>query len=1003
MPARLLWGSTIVLATVCFAEVPDCWAQDCASSQPACSPGPCLPDDCSAHDAWAVCHAAGRCNEKQPPCEHRCGSDDCTSHDAWWLTCKVLGPLRQTALDKARQRRDSAKQDLLTAANGAKNAVDPNQVASTIAGAINDARAKIRDAQWAVCQCGVAGARSFLPTMEALAKEFRGLGTTDVAGSALTWALAQNQDLNGKVQTELNSGSQAIVDAERALEDVIKGLNQDQLTKIGNGDWSGLDQAIQKALDKSKQAMQSLAQTALSQAVPVATDIGTRVRKLIALRCASQWSGAQEAMCVFGPLFLTQATLPALPVASNTTVAALPRLAPTNVAGPPTPGDIIQLGVGAGDVAAAYLELQTRRQLPAPVNTGHDPTTARTDAGRAVLATRASTYETWMRKFHLIDGEVAGCVEVTVPQVGHRENDINQYQALNGCQGDKRISNGGGDLAKYLGALAHKYAVTTAPADLESLRDALWGYYNVMTIAGSSAGNIQRLPNTDSTDAPQQVAPKPGLPVRFYASQFHSGSKLSYYADHDLTTSSPDAGKGVFVYNGPLTMRCHVALPGTTPDTGQDCSIPGPYRFIERQSSDDDYWLFWAALSAYEALDGSVDRDWRQRIATAAARYGVNFLNSGLVIRGMDGRLPNNAGIPMDEVNTSLGSKSTDPYSFLGRIAFLKAAVYLADRELLNEDAVPGIGRVKAVYRRMADAFNLAIDRGTGYRLASLDSPARPTGGLPALSRQDALIVANATAELTAQVSVAWAVVSPDFAAYADIYWLFAPIWNTEHYVPAIAILAKYEKDGATQRRYRWFAQSVIKAVADSARSPLLDFILADVLGTQGEVLAERASGSLYQFRDLPAPLGRRPPPALNIPANDVARYYTPYCFTLDANPTIPLGCAHPTWVSPLWRYVKHFWEEDVRLHARWIWDAAAGNGQSKFQQRPHGIWPLGPGLVPTPESEAYLLVGGSPNDNYVAFGSWQNSSGGTSITLHSQQDYLAAYWLARHKNLLGP
>jgi hypothetical protein len=211
--------------------------------------------------------------------------------------------------------------------------------------------------------------------------------------------------------------------------------------------------------------------------------------------------------------------------------------------------------------------------------------------------------------------------------------------------------------------------------------------------------------------------------------------------------------------------------------------------------------------------------------------------------------------------------------------------------------------------------------------------------------------------------------------------------------------------------------------------------------------LQRRAAGILFQYRDEPAPLGKR-----DRATNDPKRadyYYTDYRTRTDL-------------VNPLHERAKRFWREQVPAELPRLWaraEKSAGDlAEGHFGDDPRSIWPLGPGLVPreSGEQEAHELVGGTNLNCEDPFGEWAEtelslSPGGglvlpnwsltdplfcpverprvstctsvinlgcgkrpsrppawcphdhKTVDLHSRDDYLYSYWLLRAEGLLRP
>ncbi|MGD1101509.1 MAG: hypothetical protein ABSA59_05525 [Terriglobia bacterium] len=883
------------------------------------------------------------------------------AHDAWWLKCSVLPPLWDSAANSLAHHATDLEHHLQTFADDNTNPLTPAQVQGDIGTVLGNTLKGVRAAMWNVCRCPTVDFARQINAMKDTVQRLQGINPQQEAAN---WLATQLPDFQTHLAGDAQTGKQNVEDARKQLEGIIRTWTDTAaLQRVVTGNFSDINpNLIDNAFQTSKTQMSALVDAFKARKPDIEDSIRNTANTGANIVCSGPSGDIitdLAALCIAGPLFLAE-----VPAA-----------------------------------VAADAALKAARKLPPPLDTLYDPVAAAAAGARTQLASRAETYEQWLKRFHLSEGQVVGCVEVNLPPPGPL--DIGQLSWQQDCMRGKRLTNAGSDTGQYLGALAHKYAITQSEADLESLRTVLWGYYNVVTIAGDINGKYAKLPpqhggnenaivqpnivpsgqrpqtTIEERQAYRPMAGNPGLPVRFYAS-----SHSRYFNDRDLNHSGDKAGQGAFEIHATLNQRCAPNLLGNPGQGAGDCGVPDVYRFMERQSSDDDYWLLWGALAAYDTLKAAgKEREWQKRIATATANFGVYLVNHGLAIQTMDNQPAGNTG-------------GFDLLPFLSNLAFLKAAVYLADQEGFTEGTLPGIDKVRSTYREKALAFT-----------NSIDSVKNQTSVGPS----DPWVVAAST------------LYPPILLALDEVVWLFVPRWILEHYVPAMYILMHYETDAPIWRDYAWFAEKGIMPMAETARDPLLDMLLADMFKPEhwvgappetlfvpatanGEVLSVRATATLYQFRDLPAPFGRRTLLPTTVPHTDRSYYYTDYRERTDL-------------INPLFAFAKSYWEDQVRTMVPDFWQTLDSDTQNKFANGPFGIWPLGPGLVPKPlpEVDPYFLIGGSPMNIDVVFGTYPHPDYSDTqsvfdtpgmpqtVELFSENNFLAAYWLGRHRGLIPP
>ena len=143
-------------------------------------------------------------------------------------------------------------------------------------------------------------------------------------------------------------------------------------------------------------------------------------------------------------------------------------------------------------------ELRAKRAAPPPFALGHDPAKYKTAAGTLELFQKAELLAGTTRKY------VQDKLLITGTDL-HPDT----FEVLRYFDG---VGDAGAHHGMYLAALAYRYGVTGDAAHLAELLDKVHGAYNQLTITSAPDGVI-----TDPRTG-QRLAPRPGLPVRGYAS-----------------------------------------------------------------------------------------------------------------------------------------------------------------------------------------------------------------------------------------------------------------------------------------------------------------------------------------------------------------------------------------------------------------------------------------------------------------------------------------------------
>jgi hypothetical protein len=320
----------------------------------------------------------------------------------------------------------------------------------------------------------------------------------------------------------------------------------------------------------------------------------------------------------------------------------------------------------AGETARKLAELRAMRARPPPVDTRFDPAAALSAAGKRELWEKAEEYERMARERHL-----QGHLLITQAAIHPASRQLATYV---GAIGDAAYHSG-----QALAAFAFKYGVTGAPADLASLKGALTGVYNLMTIAAAPAGRIVD-PRTG-----QPVAARPGLPVRGYAEE----TAPLFQGNYDLRLDHP----ATYRYEGALA-----GLPAKAYLLRADVS-----------ASQIDGLLFGLA-AAFEVLSRRrAEPEWRQAISAIVARFASEFVKHGYKVIDLNG------------APTRFGDQSslTDPVKQLQNLSWLTTALFVAPT---------------AEMKRARDSLVRRIYRPLGLRVAlfqaleQLLSPALRTG-----------------------------------------------------------------------------------------------------------------------------------------------------------------------------------------------------------------------------------------------------------------------------------
>jgi hypothetical protein len=230
-------------------------------------------------------------------------------------------------------------------------------------------------------------------------------------------------------------------------------------------------------------------------------------------------------------------------------------------------------------------ELRARRAGAPPFDLGFDPAKYKSAAGQLELARKADLLLASTRR-HLHDK-----VLITATDLNPDTFEILRF--FSGL-GDAGCHHG-----NFVAALAYRYGVTGAKADLDELLDSLQGAYNQITITSAPNGFLFD-PRTG-----QKLAARPGLPVRGYA---NIADPLVKDMD-DISKKNPS----VFGYEGSL-----MGLPKAV------------YHFNSDISRDETDGIFFGLSAAWEVLTKrNVEPEWRDRIGKALAQTVKYLIQNG--------------------------------------------------------------------------------------------------------------------------------------------------------------------------------------------------------------------------------------------------------------------------------------------------------------------------------------------------------------------------------------
>ncbi len=313
-------------------------------------------------------------------------------------------------------------------------------------------------------------------------------------------------------------------------------------------------------------------------------------------------------------------------------------------------GEII---AAAPEYQRKLAELRAKRAQACPVATGYDERAAQSTEGRAQLERKAAAYERMTQR------HIASLTLMKVADLDPTSQVVVGYPF--------EIEDSSYHSGQLLAARAYKYGITRNATDLATLREGVFGAYNLMTIAKAPQGRLIN-PRTG-----RNVTPRAGLPVRGYVAE---GDPL-FAGNSDLDLNDPKT----YVYEGPLR--------GLTKTR---------FVFVADVSGDQTDGLLFGMTAAFEVLKKlNAEPELQKLIAEAVGDFVRGFIANSYKIVDLTGK-PTKCG---DVSNMQA------PNVLIQNLGWLQAGIVTTQA-----------ADIKAAYKKLTDKYfgGLGITRGLIFK-----------------------------------------------------------------------------------------------------------------------------------------------------------------------------------------------------------------------------------------------------------------------------------------------
>jgi hypothetical protein len=345
-----------------------------------------------------------------------------------------------------------------------------------------------------------------------------------------------------------------------------------------------------------------------------------------------------------------------------------------------------------------------------PINTGYNPAAALTATGRQALLTKVRSHEQAIAGRHFADGLM-------------RHVRVDPDTLVNGLprvtSTDDSVRNASGFTGLYLAAVAYKYGVTRAPADLDKLIEVLTGVYYLTTMAsapipGDTMALAGSLIHKDTCkvlqDPSNPKSAKIGRSVNATCTLMprkRSGVWLrSLYVGWDDATEAREDARGTSWGN--YTWGFQASTPVTafplTCGRGETCrAAPQRFHFEADQSRDNVDYLMFGLAAAHEVLTLTNQRaDWRQRISLVVLDFMRTLIANGWKLIDLDGTEP-------EWGNETVWPPDGDPTNMIEVLGWLKIAIQITGDQGLRKEYLSKVNNhiLGNTYESVFRAFEL--------------------------------------------------------------------------------------------------------------------------------------------------------------------------------------------------------------------------------------------------------------------------------------------------------
>jgi hypothetical protein len=623
-----------------------------------------------------------------------------------------------------------------------------------------------------------------------------------------------------------------------------------------------------------------------------------------------------------------------------------------------------------------------------PIATGYSPASATSLAGAASLKEKEKRYQKLAER-HFVDGQIIQAIVDPATLSQPEGPQIVQFDSYR---------NASGATGAYLAAVAYKYGVTGEIDDLQRLERVLTGVYYMTTIAsaqqvGSDPLAPRGLPTaTGSKDLFNPVkfidkddenckyffidndgkkraqggkVPKPpqvcrtliptqrGVWVRSFAGGWSNKSDTG-----NVRSQARDESWGDYTWGfmGTLPGLANVApdslwgAPKRCTSAGVLCVPMNVYHFESEQSRDNVDWMLLGMAAAHEVLSmRRPDSPWLPRMAGVVKDFLVTLISNQYRLIDLDGSFPKWGHIIVWPKFDNPDDPGGDPSDMVEALGWLKVGIFMTN------DA-----GLKAEYQRRVDAHI------RGHSAASVFRAFDP-------------------------------LVGSFIRAFPEVVELGGPVpvYRPGLLMATLHPLIRYESDAQLRQFYVDYYKLILKPLTEPQRVPLFDAIQlvatgqpdATTAATDGsdESLRGRMAATLLQFRDQPFV---KPTTPTSLQCQDdsllaYTQYDTAACKLRLASPF------YDWFVSTKNQY------EALRKGEPKVPDLPLGD----VNELAGGIWPLGPGVVPTLAEQwaagathalRGTLLQGDPRDDKP-----------DKLYEPPGFDFLLQYWFARFHGLL--